>query len=310
MNQETFKKIKAKFQDGYFNKIKPNLDKYEKDRLSRIRTCNFIVLPIIAVITALIFMIANSRSNNIEVNLTIATFAILTYFLIRGILEYILEQKIKKEVMPTICSCFDNLEWNCDRYENSNEFHEIGLVDYYNEETFDDKFYGNYNDINFKIIEADLDYVTRRSKNDSRKNIFKGVILKLYLEKDCESHTLIRPDSLFKMPIKNLKRTELEDVIFEKKYDVYTNNEVEARVAITTAFMEKLNNIEKIFDTKKTYVAFYQDKLYIGLHTGKDMFKICSIKEPINNAKYFVKIFEEITSIYQLIDYLKLAKKQ
>ena len=37
------------------------------------------------------------------------------------------------------------------------------------------------------------------------------------MPKNFESHTLIRPDGLFKMPIKNLKRTELEDVIFEKK---------------------------------------------------------------------------------------------
>ena len=129
------------------------------------------------------------------------------------------------------------------------------------------------------------------------------------MPKNFESHTLIRPDGVLKMPIKDLKRTELEDVIFEKKYDVYTNNEVEARVTITTSFMERLNNIEKVFNAKKVYCCFLDNNAYFGLHTEKDMFKICSLKKQINSSEYFVKMFEEIISIYRLIDHLKMAKE-
>ena len=308
MNQETFNKIKTRFQNGYFKSIKPNLDRYEQERLKRYKKCNFVILPITICVVILIYILINLNSDKIEINLQIALIGIGAYFVIKKSMEFSLQRDIKNEVMPIICNCFDNLEWNCDKYEDYKEFHEIGLVNYYNRESFDDKFYGNYNNTNFKIIEADLDYESSSGKNRSRKNIFRGVILKFHMDNYFKTHTLIRPDGLFKMPIKNLKRTELEDVIFEKKYDVYTDNEIESRVLITTAFMERLNNIEKIFETKKTYVAFYENKLYIALHTGKDMFKICSLKEPINSPKYFLKIFEEIIAIYRLIDHLKLIK--
>lgn len=302
MNQEAFKEIKTKFQDGYYKKIKPNLDKYEQKRLKNLKTCKMVILPliIVAIILILIFVKDN--------NLGIVIFMGLLYFVIKACFEKNLENEIKKEVMPIICKCFENLNWYQGQYSPANEFHTTGLVNYYNRENFDDIFYGNYNNTKFEIIEADLDYETSSGKHRSRTNIFRGIILRFVFDKDFNSYTIIRPDSLTKFPIKNLKRTELEDVIFEKKYDVYTNDEIEARVLITTAFMERLNNIEKLFETKKTYAAFYQDKLYIGLHTGKDMFKICSLKEPINNAKYFAKIFEEIIAIYRLIDYLKITK--
>ena len=314
MNQETFNKIKTKFQEGYFKKIKPNLDRYEQKRLSHLKTCKQVVLPILIVIVAFVFFIqiANGKQpvegEHVQLNLGVIFFAIIVYFVIKASLELTLQCEIKKEVMPIICSCFDELEWNCERYENYREFHEIGLVNYYNRESFDDKFYGNYNNTNFEIIEADLDYESGSGKNRHRRNIFKGVILKFYMNNRFKTYTLIRPDGLFKMPIKNLKRTELEDVVFENKYDVYTDNEIESRVLITTSFMERLNNIGSLFEAKKTYVAFYENKLYVGLHTGKDMFKICSLSEPINSAKYFLKIFEEIIAIYRLIDYLKLIK--
>lgn len=312
MNQETFNNIKTKFQEGYFKTIKPNLDRYEQKRLKRFKTCKYALIPVLIVIIVATYLIqiangnTSNNSENIQLNLNIVFIAFGFYYMIKKGIETTLQREIKKEVMPIICACFDNLKWNCEKYYNQSEFHEVGLVNYYNSESFDDRFYGNYNNTKFEIIEADLDHVKSSGKHRTRTNIFKGIILKLHLEKDFQSHTLIRPDGLLKTPIKNLKRTELEDVIFEKKYDVYTNDEIEARVIITTAFMERLNNIENVFKTQKTYVAFLKNKLYIGLHTRKDMFKICSLNEPINSAKYFLEIFEEIISVYRLIDFLKI----
>ena len=123
-----------------------------------------------------------------------------------------------------------------------------------------------------------------------------------------KSQTIIRPKAIFKTPIQNLKTTELEDIVFSKKYDVYTDDEIESRVILTTGLMNKLNEIENKFNIKKINVAFYKNNLYIALHSKRDMFKICSLRENIDNPKNFSKFFEEIFTIYGLIDYLKLIQ--
>ena len=313
MDEKTFKEIKINFQNNYFKHIKPNLDKFEEKRLKKLKIYNTIVLPIcivMSIVLAGFFIVYIQNSTKIDLNfLFIIALPIIGAKVIYKVFEKGIEKEIKQTFMPTICKCFENLSWSHGYAGNQKEFHEIGLVNYYNEMSFDDNFPGHYKDVNFEIIEATFIHETRGSKNRHKHTIFDGIILKLTMPKNFESHTLIRPDGLFKMPIKNLKRTELEDVVFEKKYDVYTNDEVEARVTITTGFMERLNNIEKVFDSKKTYCCFIGNKAYFGLDTRKDMFKICSLKHPINNPQHFVKMFEEMISIYRLIEHLKMAKE-
>lgn len=312
MDEKTFKEIKAEFQSSYFKYIKPNLDQFEEKRIKKLRIFNFIVVPICAAITIFLLLILFKVSSGGKVDLN-AFGLVLFPIPVAGVAYRVLEKGIEKEIkvafMPMVCKCFKKLIWINGYSNNPSEFHQIGLVNYYNDESFDDVFYGNYKNVNFEIIEAKFVYETHNGKNRSRRTVFEGVILKLHMPKNFDSHTVIRPDALLKMPIKNLKRTELEDVVFEKKYDVYTNNEVEARVAITTAFMERLNNIEKVFSAKKVSCCFLGNKAYFGLDTRRDMFKICSLKKPINTPEHFVKMFEEMIAVYRLIEHLKMTKE-
>ena len=73
-------------------------------------------------------------------------------------------------------------------------------------------------------------------------------------------------------PVYGLRHTTLEDVVFEKNFDVFTDNEVEARYLITPSFMQRLNSIKKIFLAGAIECAFYKDELIIALHTSRDLF--------------------------------------
>ena len=148
--------------------------------------------------------------------------------------------------MPLICGCFDNLKW-IENYEGDlNEFERIRLVGSYNRESTDDYFKGSYNDIPFEIIEACFKRESGSGKNRRVITIFDGAIIKIKAVKKFSSHTIIRPNGA-NLAFSGLKKTELEDVVFEGKYDVFTDNEVEARYLITPAFMNKFNDIKKIF---------------------------------------------------------------
>ena len=306
MDIERYKKFKLNFQDKYFKVIKPKLAHYEQKRLDgqalwKKRLKIILLIFITLAILSLCFCG--------ELLFFILFLGFVIGFFMRASIVGSINTEMKQEFMPLVCECFENLSWVNARPERVSEFHEVGLVNYYNRTSFDDIFSGNYKDVNFNIIEADFKYESGSGKDRSVTQIFNGIILKIESKKAFESHTLIRPDRIFKGAIKGLKRTELEDVIFEKKYDVYTDDEVEARVIITTAFMERINNISKVFKTKETSCAFLGNLVYIALETNKNMFEIFNFDKPVNGAEFFAQMFEELISIYKLIDYLQLGQK-
>lgn len=306
MDNDTYKKIKLDFQDKYFKVIKPKLAYYEEKRLAgqaKWKKQKNTVVLIGTILTIGAFFI------HPQLAFMAGFMALIVGLIIRTSIASKINLEMKQDFMPIVCECFENLRWSNVRPARTSEFYDVGLVDYYNRTSFDDIFIGNYKGVHFKIIEADLKYESGSGKNRSVRTILYGIILKIEANSTNSSHTIIRPDSLIKGTIKNLKRTELEDVIFEKKFDVYTNDEVEARVVITAAFMERLNNIGKVFKAYSTSCAFLNNAVYVALDTRKDMFEIFDFNKPIDGAEFFARMFEELLSIYKLIDYLELGQK-
>lgn len=306
MNDKTYAQIKTDFQERYFKFIKPELDKYENKRASKYKCFVWVVLPLAVLATIIIIIVTGKIEISTQANSVCALPAAIAA-MIYMFYEKNIELEMKKEFMPIACKCFDDLTWTLGDYPNPREFEAIGLLEYYNNSNFDDIFKGVYKDSQLEIIEATFYRESVASKDRRRIKIFEGIILKITTPKDFLAHTIIRPDSLIKFDVKGLKRTELEDVVFEKKYDVYTNDPIEARVVITPAFMERINNIQQLFCAEKVACCFKDKCMYISLYTGKDMFKLCSLMKPLE-AEFFVTMFKEIMAIYRLIDYLKVVR--
>ena len=182
--------------------------------------------------------------------------------------------------MPIVCSCFDNLHWNEGFYQDSYLILDSNLVSNFNQETYDDIFTGSFKDVNFEIIEANFKY---KDTKDNKITVFQGVIVKLDMNKKFNGHTVIRPNKFAHFsPASHLRHTTLEDVMFEKNFDVYTNDEVEARYLITPSFMERLNNMKTVFEACSVSCAFYENYLLIGLNTC-DLFSIGNLNFIIFN---------------------------
>ena len=67
----------------------------------------------------------------------------------------------------------------------------------------------------------------------------------------------------------NRKRIELENVEFEKIFDVYSDDEIEARRLLTPKMMEKLVNFAKKSKFKWLAFNFVEDKIYIKFDVNK-----------------------------------------
>ncbi len=109
---------------------------------------------------------------------------------------------------------------------------------------------------------------------------------------------------------KKMNNMSLEDPEFNKKYDVSTQDQIEGRYLVTTSFMERFKNLHTAFGTKMAKCAFFDNKVMFALSTEKNLFELsegifCSLKNP-KQTKVF---YEEISAIYDIIDYFKLAEK-
>ena len=301
--EKTYSQMRKEFQEAFFKKISPGLSKYESERLRHFGYTRAVKIAALIIILVLVFL-----TKQIDIGL------ILFICCIAGAVCFGLKKKfeneIKQKIMPYVCKCLGDLKWKYAQCSFEQLLCKSGIIDRYNRVSYDDSFTGIYKDINYEICETSFYYKTGTGKNSSTRTVFKGVMIKLDMNKSFTGNTVIRPDTLkHASPAANLKHTTLEDVVFEKKFDVFTDDEVEARYLITPSFMERLNNMKTAFSADRVSCAFYDKYLLVGLHTSKDLFSICSLKEPVNDGKQFFTMFEEILSIIKLIDHFKLNQK-
>lgn len=103
-------------------------------------------------------------------------------------------------------------------------------------------------------------------------------------------------------------KIKLEDVKFDKLFNVFSDDEIEARYLITTAFMERLLNLKTTFKSKNIKCAFTNNQVFFALSTKKNLFEFGNLFKPLNNIEN-TEFFREFFSILDLIEYFKLNEK-
>ena len=149
-------------------------------------------------------------------------------------------------------------------------------------------------------------------KNNLQHSI-KGVVIEYAFPKNFEQETIIYENkpSLEKIINKLFSKYEqiiLEDESFNRKYLVFSNNQVESRYLLTTAFIERFKEINVAFDSVSQRAEFKGDKLYILIKTKKDLFNFGSLSKE-TSLENFEQSFEELYSIIKLSDHFKLDQK-
>ena len=306
--EKTYSQIRNEFYEKYRTKIVPRVLCFEKERKTKLVIATIIasILTLIGLII-IFYIFLNELSGDASESLTKLAFILIglacgAWYTIKRNFE----SKIKEKIMPIVCSCFDNLTWSEFLCDDGSIIKDSGVVPNFTGEDYDDIFTGSHRDVRIKIIESEFEI----GSGKNRRTVFKGAIVRLDMNKNFSSHTVIAPDSIFhSAPVNGLRHTILEDTNFEKKYDVYTNDEVDARYLITPSFMERLKAIQTAFKADKFRCAFYKDYLFIALSCDKDLFSLCSLIKPVDDSQQYFQMFEEILSIIKLIDHFKLDQK-
>ena len=106
-----------------------------------------------------------------------------------------------------------------------------------------------------------------------------------------------------------LREIKLEDPKFNSKYRAYSSDEVEGRYLITTAFMERFNNLRTAFGSRGAKCSFYGNSLMFAISTNKNLFEVGNLFTPLNKPKQLQRFMNELISIFALVDYFKLDEK-
>ncbi len=306
MTEKSYSEIRREFYEKYQKVIVPAVKKFDNERKRKL-VIAIICSTILSIPGILCFISLFGGDVQFEmVNLRCSVIFICLACFFWYCIKKSFENKIKEKIMPIVCSCFNDLRWHHDVYNHGQVFKSSGVVPNFTGEDYDDIFYGKHKDVNIEIVESAFDI----GSGKSRTTVFKGVVIKLDMNKEFTSHTVITPDKFFhKSPLPDLRHTTLEDIEFEKKFDVFTNDEVDARYLITPSFMQRIKAIKTAFKADKVQCAFYGNLLLVALSTNKDLFSLCSLVKPVDDPKQYFQMYEEIISIIKLIDHFKLDQK-
>lgn len=99
-----------------------------------------------------------------------------------------------------------------------------------------------------------------------------------------------------------------EDISFDKKFCIYSEDQVEARYLVTPAFMERMKNLETAFGTKKIKCSFFEDRIMFAMSTNKDLFELGSLYSS-SLTHHIEQFYDQINSIYEIIDHFKLNER-
>lgn len=305
--------------DELITRLAPQLEDLEELRV-RTRKSNSKVLMLTA---PLLFLLVVCFILTIHFNLS-GYYRWLIISGIAGLLLYAFykidasyTRKLKTEVLPRIVKLYDK-SIRYKEVESEFDFSTINkLLDTSSitAKKITDTIKGNYKGVKFRLGEVRA-YTDSSGSSSSKIQVFNGLYGKFSFNKNFKHTTLvtfsdffnpINYNSLFKGGLTLENKIKLENPEFEKKFDVFSTDQTEARYILSTSFMERIMELETHFDGF-VKVLFRNGNMYIAIYTFNDFFKV-DAKRSLLDPDVLKAYLYEFGLLLELIDILKLDEK-
>lgn len=186
------------------------------------------------------------------------------------------------------------------------QFRRLKLIPGHNREAFEDAVSGVYGGAPFSFCEAHLEMQSSGKKN-SRRTVFHGQLFTIDYPKRFLGSTVVQRDmgvlNALTKPSKDYSRVGLASPAFEKVFEAWSTDQVEARDLLDPIVLERFEELERLFGGKKIRAAFDGGKLLIAVETG-DRLNIGTMFKPISGAERVETILKEFDVIFDLIEVL------
>lgn len=304
--------------DAYFDQqIAPELEAMETRRKSGVRL--LVALGILAALGVLTFFLADRivAFTGFDRNLVMmGGLAFVLCGVLGGIVVYRRVHGAFKEVLVGRTCDFLGLDFASRGFSFPFErFERAGLMPTHDTRKLEDRIAGTHEGVSFELCEAQLEQNHDDDEDDSDDDntVFHGLLLIYSFQKPFEGETVVMPDAtwlgnkLVGMTRRG-DRVTLEDVRFEKQFEVYSTDQVEARYILTPRFMERMSELAGQFGNRRGLsMAFTGNDLLIAVRSSKDRFEGGSIFKSFADPERAKELVAELTQIFMVIDVLNLT---
>jgi len=299
--------------DKFYDKdIYPFLLEKELERTAQVAKGNKYG-AITAIVTILIAAFLALRFGNYIVAAIIGVVGIVFAFGIRDHALRKLTGETKQFLMSNICG-FLGWTFTAEDFEPPDLalWKENKLLPGWDRVHFEDQMNGNVDGTEFTFCEVHLEKENHNSDGPNTwSTVFRGILLEVDFERDFLGRTVVLRDAgIFNFKKKaGMKKVGLVDPKFEKIFEAYSTDQVEARYLLTPTFMQKLVDLETSVSGKKIRFGFLKDKLHIAV-VAPNQFESGSMFKPLIETERTEKILKEIGAVYDVINGVQERKKR
>ena len=165
--------------------------------------------------------------------------------------------------------------------------------------SFEDEMSGEAHGATFRSLEIHME----RKGDKSYHTVLRGQMIAISFPRKFLGRTVVlRDKGRFQRKTKgDMKRVGLVDPVFEKIFEAYGTDQVEARYLLTPDFMQTLVDLEESVDGKNIRFGFIDGQLLIVVETP-NRYEAGSMFEPLTKPERTQKILDEVGAIYDVID--------
>jgi hypothetical protein len=158
----------------------------------------------------------------------------------------------------------------------------------------EDYFKGEILGKKFESADVHLQEVRSNGKTTTVVTVFQGRFFVIdFVKKFAKNVYIIPTRIIFSKTYQNMSRIDTESIIFNKRFDVYSEDGQSVFYLLKPRFMEKLLEFSKI--AKETSFGFVDQKMYVAIDTRKDAFDLKMFRPIDDNA------FEDVKSEIELL---------
>ena len=135
------------------------------------------------------------------------------------------------------------------------------------------------------------------------EDIFKGFLFIADFHKEFLGETTVLRDSFFKIKM-GASRVKMENPDFEKVFDVFSTNQIEARYLITPSMMERMLKLDSNFK-KGVTISFRNSMILVAIPDSKNRFE-ADVWSSLSDMNILKSDFAVLQSLLEIVDELNL----
>ena len=302
----------------FLNKFKPELEQLEGIRIKKLAEYQFrrmagivgglISLPFTGFIDY--WLLHSCTGDNCGAGLSSAALAGIWWWVNGPKRAY--AKAYKQEILPDIAKMFGPFSYNADGQIPMGELQPSKIIPSHDRYKSEDHFEGLYKGTKIRFAEIHLEERRRSGKRTHYVTVFKGLAILIAMKKKkFTGHTILVKNAgklfqWFKEKTGDLKRADLVDPVFEKMFDVFTNDQVEARYLVDPKIIERYKDMAGVYHSEGITAAYYGGNLLVLIPSDKNLFEPAGLEVPATNVESVLQMKGEVEGILYLIDHLEL----